>query len=52
MERDHGDRWKFRSKSKAKKKVKCWSYGKSGHVRKDYRARKRGGEDKLKSSNF
>lgn len=51
----HGERScgrrKSKSKSNAKKKVKCRSCSKSGHARKYYRLRKGGGENKPESSN-
>ena len=52
MERDHSDGEGRPDRSLKKKKVKCWSYGKLGHVRKDYRLRKGGREDKPESNNF
>ena len=50
FERECGDRGKIRSKSKGKKKVKCWNYGKIGYVKKDCQAKEV--DTKSESRNF
>ena len=50
FERERGDRGKTISKSKGKKKVKCWNCEKTEYVKKNYRTK--GVDTKSESKNF